>query len=227
MRPFLTAAILVCLSSLQIAGQTIDAEVEIADGGIQLEAPIECEVGELVRLDARNSNVDSVVWDILPKTSDFEVVDLRGFFSARNGGEFLILIAGAKGGKAFLYHQKITVNGECDKSFPPLSDLTLKVKSWVRNLLTDVPARDAKLKALADVFRRLSEGDINVNKILESTALANSAVIGKEDLKEWLPFLDRLGQELDSMGAKGELRTADQYRVAWRAISIGLAESAK
>ena len=83
--------------------------VDIAKSDINLDAPIECEVGELVRLDARESNVDSLVWEIIPKTTDFETVNRRAFFSARAPGEYLILIAGAKEGKAFLMHHKLRV----------------------------------------------------------------------------------------------------------------------
>ena len=89
-----------------------DVAVEV-DPGINVHAPMECEVGELVRFDARESEVDSLVWDIIPETEDFEIVDdgFRGFFSARAGGEYLLLIAGAKDGKAFLWHQSLRVRG--------------------------------------------------------------------------------------------------------------------
>ena len=226
MRPIIIAVILIAMTipstaGRPVVGQVIDAEVAIADeGGIILEAPIKCEVGELVRLDARKSDVDDLVWDIIPKTPDFEVVESkrRGFFSARMGGEYLILIGGAKNGKAFLYHQKITVKGE---PTPAPTGLVYKISQWVSQLPDDVPGKNAKLASMAGVFKKLGEGDIDVDKILEATALANSAVLG-DDLDAWVPFLDKLGSELDDMIDGDRLSTPEQYRATWLEIAKGL-----
>jgi len=190
--------------------------------GIQLKAPLTCDVGELVRFDARDSEVDSLVWDTIPATNDFEVVGLRAFFSARSGGEYRILIAGAKDGKAFLVHQKITVKGVA----ATLTGLTGKIDNWLGTVPKDMPGRKDKLLAMAGVFRKLSQGDIDTDKILESTALANSAILA-DTIASWAPFLDKLGTELDDMIDDRKLEDAGDYRKTWAEIARGLEINAK
>lgn len=111
----------------------IELVPRLATVGIVLAAPDICEVGELVRFDATSSDVDSLTWDILPPTPDFEVVDRRAFFSARNSGEWLVILAGAKNGQSFLSHKKIVVS--IKKSVPKLtSKPTGKFKQLVDRL---------------------------------------------------------------------------------------------
>ena len=205
---------------LPVITQAVDVEVE---PGIRLEAPKTCEIGELVRLDARGSNVTDLVWDILPKTIDFETVDgdKRAFFSARSSGEYLILIAGAKDGKAFLVHQKLIVNGVPAK----MSSTARKIGQWL-TLVQGVPDRNANLVAMAGVFRKLSEQPVDPDKMVEATALANSAVLG-DNLTGWIPFLDKLGTELDELVDEGKLDTVEQYQATWAAIAKALLDNVK
>ena len=196
-------------------------EIVTVDGGIELKAPLTCEVGELVRFDARESDVDALVWDIIPPTPDFEIVDKRGFFSARSGGEFLILIAGAKGGKAFLVHQRLTVTGAAI----PSTGLTRKVEDWLK-LVPESADKKAKLVGMAGVFRKLAEKPVSPEKMVEATALANSAVLG-DSVKTWVPFLEKLGTELDAMVAAKTLTTIEQYQTAWREIASAMEAAAR
>jgi hypothetical protein len=189
---------------------------------IQIKAPVDCEVGELVRIDARGSDVDSLAWNVLPATPDFEVVDdgFRAFFSARQGGKYLLIIAGAKDGKAFLHSQHLTV-----KSAPtPASGLTVKVRDWLKLLPPDVSEDDRKQKlmAMAGVFRNIAEQPINVDEIQKSTALSNSAVLG-DSIKSWMPFLDKLGLAVDAM----TLETDEHYKTAWIEIADAFERNAK
>ncbi len=190
-----------------------------AKPGIQLKAPIKCEVGELIEFSAAGSNVDSLVWAIIPHTPDFKIVtnERIAFFSAREPGKsFRLVIAGAKDGQAFLVHQVLTVKGVS----VPASGLAAKVSDWVREVSPD--DKDATLRAMARVFRRLAiDEDISVDEILQATAIANSAVLG-DDLESWTPFLDKLGNELDDMIDDGRLSTKEQYQRAWIDIADGL-----
>lgn len=97
--------------------------------GIVLTAPEQCEVGELVRIDATSSDVDSLTWDILPPTPDFEVINKRAFFSGRKKGEWLVVVAGAKGGQSFLSHMKITVG---EKTAGKWKELTNQLEKKTR-----------------------------------------------------------------------------------------------
>jgi hypothetical protein len=63
--------------------------------------------------------------------------------------------------------------------------------------------------------------EIDVDGILEATALANTAVLG-EDLEKWVPFLKSLEDELDAHIEAGGLKSREDYRDTWLAISKGL-----
>lgn len=193
--------------------------------GIYIDAPSVADVGELVRFDASKSNVEGMRWSIKPETPDFETIEQgrRAFFSAREhdaGRTFLITIAGAKGGAAFLQHHTIEIAGGGGGSNG--RSLTSRVRSWVSKV-PEYESRAEHVLAVSQVFRKLADAeDVDVGRMLESTATANSAVLG-DDLEKWLPFLETLGAELDRMVSEGELSTREQYRDAWLAIADGLA----
>lgn len=204
-----------------VAGQD---EAEPDGAGIVLRAPDDCEVGELVRFDAADSDVTGLTWQILPSTPDFEIIEdgRRAFFSARAesaGQSFLVIVAGAKDGKPFLTHHTIDVIGVAPDPGP--ETLSTVVRRWVRNV-DDYEGRKAHGLALSGVFRKLaSADDIAVDQILEATATANSAVLG-DHLDDWIPFLEPLGKELDKLTAEGKLSTRADYKAAWTAIADGI-----
>jgi hypothetical protein len=212
--------------ALPIAGQSfpIAGQDETLDGGIILRAPEKCEIGELIRLNATESNVDGLTWQILPSTPDFEIIEdgRRAFFSARAesaGQSFLVIIAGAKGGKPYLTHHTIEVIGEAPTPGP--ESLGTKVRGWVHGV-KEYENRKTHALALAGVFRKLAEaGDIKVEQMLEATATANSAVLG-EDLDKWLPLLEPIGKELDTLTAAGKLSTREEYKAVWLSIAEGI-----
>lgn len=201
-----------------IAGQ--DGE-PVDESGIVLRAQDEAEVGELVRFDATDSQVDNLTWQIIPYTEDFEVIEdgRRAFFSSRHGGSFLIIIAAAKDQKAYLRHHTIEVIGE--DPVPGPEGLTAKVRRWAKQV-KEYEGRKAHALALAGVFRKLAEADdIDVDKMLEATATANSAILG-DNLDDWLPLLEPLGEELDAI----ELETREQYKDVWLKIADGIEKAA-
>lgn len=207
--------------SFPIAGQE-EAEVP---GGLVIVAPDECEVGELVRIDASQSDVDHFTWQIIPATPDFEVIEdgERGLLSARiasAGQSFLIIISAAKklddgSVVSYLQHHTIDVLGEAPEPGP--ETIATKVRRWTR-AVEDYPKREAHALALAQVFRKLGTAeDITVDQILEATATANSAILG-EDLERWMPVLEPLGEELDVI----PLDTREQYKDIWLKIAEGI-----
>lgn len=210
--------------SFPIAGQ---AEVDEGafSGGLIIQAPDECEVGELVRIDATKSDVDHFTWQIIPATPDFEVIEdgRRGLLSARiasAGQSFLIIISAAKklddgSVVSYLQHHTIDVLGEAPEPGP--ENISTRVRRWTREV-EDYPKREAHALALAQVFRKLGTAeDITVDQILQATATANTAVLG-EDLERWMPFLKPLGEELDTI----ELETREQYKDVWLKIADGI-----
>jgi hypothetical protein len=216
---FCLALPITCNPGITPAVQAQEVEVEPV---FKVSIQDECEVGELVRMTAEG-DVEGIRWEIKPATPDFEVIEdgRRALFSARQGGEFLIIVAAAKDGKPFLYYQTLTVDGGVQT---PVSDLSRKVATWLKRLPKDTPK--AKIRQVAGVFRKLANSDTAVEKMLEATALANSAVIG-DDLDKWVPFLDGLGNELDAMVDAGNLKTREQYRSTWLEIAAALDKGAK
>lgn len=205
------------LPETRIAGQ--DSEPAAA-GKLVLTVQDTCEVGELVRMSTEGSDVDNVTWRIIPSTDDFEVIDGRAFFSAREPGEFLVIVAAAKGGKAFVEHRTIVAEGGYVAP-PGEKSLSAKVSQWAREIPEEERNSDRCL-AVANVFREVSKSDdIALDKFLEATALSNSAVLG-DSLEKWIPFFESLGDELDAMVEEGELVTREQYQKAWLDIAKGL-----
>lgn len=204
-------------NSFPIAGQD-----PVPADGIILKAPDICEIGELVRFDARDSTVN-LTWQILPATNDFEVVDQgkRAFFTSRIPGSYLVIIAGAKEDVPYLVHHTIVVEGDFE---PGPVTLAQKVSGWVAQV-EDYEGKDIKAAALADVFRSLAtKEEVSVDDMLEATAVANSAVLG-DDLEKWVPFLEALGNELDAYVEEGELDTRADYREIWLLIAKGIERS--
>lgn len=202
-------------NSFKIAGQ--DPEPTPA-AEIILRAPDVSEVGELVRLDARESTVDGMIWQILPYSEDFEVIEegRRAFFTSRSAGTYLFIIAGAKDGQAFLVHHTIIVDGGVDNS--DAGTLAAKIRAWLSKV-PDYEGKAAKAQAMSAVFSRLANDDgVDVDDLLQATATANAAVLGP-DLDKWIPFLDSLGSELDIYVENDELGTREQYREVWLLIS--------
>ncbi len=219
MKPVTTLLICLILTiSPLIWAQEIDEPTDAP--GLVLLAPDTCDIGQLVRLDARESRVDTITWAIIPETDDFEVVDggRRAFFSSRVGGEFLIILAGANGGVPFLMYQKLTVTGS-DRKAVNNPALTKMVSKWV-DMIPEYKGREAHVAAIAAVFRQPTEG-VDIDSILDATARAATAIVGK-DKSKWIPFMERLGNELDRMSDAGELNTREQYVVAWVQIARGI-----
>lgn len=195
-----------------------------------LKAPDTCEIGELVRLDVRDSQVEGIRWQVLPETPDFEVIEdgRRAFFSSRVPGPYLFMIAGAKGGQAYLIYHTVTVDGVVPGPGPNPVVIALdkKVVAWAKKV-ADYDGKKAHLAGMAGVFTKMADNkDVKVEQILEATALANTAILGAK-LDAWVPFLDALGTELDSLVSSGGLTTPEQYRTVWLDIAKGLEQAAQ
>lgn len=204
-------------NSFHIAGQ--DPEPTPA-ADLKLRAPDVSEVGELVRLDARESTVDGIIWQILPFSEDFEVIEngRRAFFTSRVPGTYLFVIAGAKDGQAYLIHHTIIVDGGVDTGEVTLSS---KIRAWLSKV-PDYEGKAAKAKAISGVFRKLATDEgVDVKELLQATATANAAVLGG-DLEKWIPFLEALGAELDIYVENDQLGTREQYKEIWLLISNGI-----
>ena len=187
--------------------------------GIVLRAVNSAVVGELIVLDASNSLVDDLIWKVVPETQDFQVFEdgKRAALSSRHEENYLVTIAGAKAGKAFLVQQVIPIfpNGPTPNGAP--------VTDKIKKLVFRIPSYEGKeehAKGLARIFRETAEST-STESMLEATAVANTAFLG-DRLEEWKPLLTELKKEFDARLAAGELETPEQYRTLWFQIADGL-----
>jgi hypothetical protein len=172
---------------------------------ISLKAPDSCEIGELVRLDASESDSETLIWEVIPETPDFEAVGKKAFFSSRRTGEYLFIIAGSEDNKPVLHTHKVYIQGK--------SDLAQQIRQW----LTRVRSEDGQEEArkLAQSFRFVAGSThVDLENFLETTSKSNRMVLG-ESLDAWKPFLDGLGRYLD----QNPPRTLERYRDTWNKIA--------
>ena len=201
----IAGALLILALCTSVIGQ------DVIVSGLKLAMPDECEVGELVRLDARTSEVDSIVWKIIPATDDMEIVDdgKRCFFSSRAPGVYTIILAGAKGGEAFLEHRTLTVAGGVEV---PVSDLTAKVKRWLYGV--GVADRSDKLRQMANVYRTMAASDTPLDEMMKATALGNRAVLG-DDFEPWVPFFEKQEKYFEQLESEGGFKDRASYNRSW------------
>jgi hypothetical protein len=193
---------------------------------IILKAPDKAKVGELDELDETESNADTFKWEDRTKTKNFIVIDggRRAIFTAEAGGEYVFVVAAAKGGKVDVVIHTIKVaGGPAD----PAADLESKVAEWVA-LVTSDTKRDDALK-LAQSFTSVSVAispGMTPDAIVEATKKSNRAALGN-NLDAWVPFLDGLGDELRALGSAGNLPDMEAHRVIWERIGEALKQCAE
>lgn len=189
---------------------------------IKLNAPDACVVGELVSLDASESTCEKLKWQVLRVDPALdECLDFRAFekiacFSARAESIWLVIISGvAEDGSPEMLTHKLVV-GNC--SGPATANLGSKIKTWSKLVVEE---REAAAK-LAQSFRAISNADIPAEKFLEATAKANKQALGSS-LQAWMPFLDKLGDYLDTHPPS----TTEEYQRVWVEIADGIERAFK
>lgn len=190
---------------------------------IVLKAPSSARVGELVRLDASASSADSFKWVLVPESVDFEVYaeGRKAVFSARENGEYLLVLAAAKGGSVDIKTVKITIKGPPE----PPSDKS-DVKSTVKFFLEQNPGSDEGRLKLADAFTRISEMGLGEPEAwIYETKRAIDEALGDEKPK-WEPFLRAIGKYMGELGADGVLSDAESHKRVWLDIAAALKEGA-
>ena len=190
---------------------------------IVLKAPSSARVGELVRLDASASSADSFKWVLVPESVDFEVYaeGKKAIFSAREKGEFLFVIAAARGGTVDIKTVKVVVKGEPE---PPAdeSDVKAHVKFW----LEVDPMPDDVRNKLADAFTRISEMGLSEPEAwIYETKRAIDEALGA-DKPKFEPFLRKLGKYMGELGASGQMSDAEGHKRVWLEIAAALREGA-
>ena len=95
-------------------------------------------------------------------------------------------------------------------------------------MVPDAETRDADIKSVASVFEqtaaKLAKGDVDIDNMLEATAIANVGVLG-DRLEDWKPFLTELGLELQMYIDNDQLETSEQFQEVWAKIASSLRQA--
>lgn len=188
---------------------------------VVLVAPSEVAPSQLVVLDASDSNADSITWSVVPATKDFLVIDggARAVFSAAKG-EYLFIVAAAKGGSVDVKTHKIQVTeGAPDHS------LKAKVAEWAEPIQS--PSKRDDLIRLSQSFQSIASavevGGLNPENILQATKTSNQAALGP-NAQYWQPLFTELTLYLNERAE--QLTDATSIAAEWRAISSALSDYA-
>lgn len=203
------------------AAQPLVGQVEEAvDAKVVIEAPSRGRVGELIRFDVSQSVADSVKWLLVPGSADFESYDdgRRAVFSARAPGDYMFIIAVAKGGSVDVITHTVKVEG------PPQKPESQSLADWVPYWLYPVQLPREEALRLAESFEDVAARITALSTpkgVIEATAEANRAALG-DSLDSWKPILVKIQSALANRARAGTLTTPEQHRETWREIAAGL-----
>lgn len=201
---------------------------------VVLLAPDTVKPGDLAVLDASSTEADSFAWQVVPDCgSNFMVIDdgRRAVFTSGKPGEYLFIIAVAKGGKVGTLAHKITVEGQAPTPSPappqPSDNIEAKVAQWCADVKSPT-LRDDALK-LSQSFASLSalietsakSTPMSAAEIVEATKVSNRSALGS-NYSHWEPFFTHLQSELVRLAADGKLADAEAHAKVWREIGVGL-----
>lgn len=204
----------------------VDVDVDVEDISLVVEAPTKVKIGDLVVLSVEKSNAVSFEWIVLPSTDNFLVIDegRRAVFSCGESGEFIFIVACAKGDDVRVKYHKLVVTG------PPKPEDG--IKSVIVALCDRVESqskRDDVLK-LAQSFSSVAAamaqgGNWTPVDIAKATKISNQDALG-ERLTDWNPFAEGLAKTLQQMNSEGKLVTTEDHIAVWRKIADALREYA-
>ena len=190
---------------------------------VQITAPAQAAVGDLVVLSVEDSDASSFTWQVVPPTKHFMVIDngRRAVFSSPTEGEYLFIVGAAKGDSVDLKTHKLVV-GTSVPSPTPAGDLSSKVSSLA--VSTKLAKADATVisASFLSVASAVSAGAMtDPADIVKATKSAVQAALGP-NAPAATPFLQGLQAELKAMANTGKLPDADAHAQAWREIAAAL-----
>jgi hypothetical protein len=199
----------------------------VPDGGahITLKAPVNAKIGQLVVLDVSESVASTFKWELRSKNTNFLVIDngKRAVFTAEVGGEYLFVVAAAKGDTIDVVIHTIKVAGGPAQ---PTEDVAAKVAQWCAKI--DYAQKRDDLLKLAQSFSSVSaiiSDQMTPADIVDATKKSNRDALGT-NIQNWVPFLEGLQAELKALSESGKLPDSASHQKMWRAIADGLKEYA-
>ena len=207
-------------------GENLDAAKLI------INAPIEAEIGELVRFDVSASCAKSFKWVLVPKSGDFEVYDggKRAVFSARKRGEYLFIVACAYENTVDIVTHTIRVGNPIPKpgDYPVVSkpEADAPFSRWLPYWCSLTVRTEAETRKLADSFdgvaANIAAGVYTTpEEIIKATGEANRQALG-DSLESWKMVLLSLQNEFKARADAGTLASPEQHADMWREVAAGL-----
>lgn len=199
---------------------------------VVINAPIEAEIGELVRFDVSASWAESFKWVLVPKSCDFEVYDdgQRAVFSARKAGEYMFIVACAYEGTVDVVTHTIRVGNPVPKpgDYPVVAkpEADAPFSAWLPYWCSLTVRTETETRKLADSFdgiaAKISAGVYTTpEEIIKATGEANRQALG-DSLEAWKMVLLSLQNEFKSRADAGTLASPEQHADMWREVAAGL-----
>ncbi len=232
------AAAAVCLLSLFL---TVDAGV--APPRAIITGPTGGQPGDILLLDASESEADYFVWGVEPELAEHTTImpieDGRKCIVATKPGSRTIFLSVSNAEGIDQIKWKVTVGdnpppgpgpgpGPPPEPDPPGPDdvYGLQRLAHTEALKVVSPNRAAEASRLAGGFEgvaaRISAGTLSKPQaILTALLRANNDALGAS-LPQWLNFGRTIAQRLQVLYESGEMRSLDDWAAALRAVSIGL-----
>lgn len=198
--------------------------------------------GDLLVLDASDSQADHLTWAVLPELPDGRqtilVVDSgRKAIIASVPGQYTVILAAATADGVVLKTHTVTVSGGGNTPDPiqpkpptPIIEdrfgLAPKVREWVQAV-----SDRSRQQQLSQAFRTAANRATTIGdlKKLESETRSNlsgdlvrEAIGGAANASNWLPLFEPMGTEISRLDREGQIRTLADYQQAWREIAEGL-----
>jgi len=187
-----------------------------------IDAPLKCKAGDLVVLSVEGSNAASFEWIVLPSTDNFLVIDegRRAVFSCGESGEFIFIVAAAKGDQVKVLYHKLVVAG------PPKP--TDGISSIVVALCDKIvsPTKRDDVMRLSQSFSSVAAamqqgGEWTAVDIAKATRMSNQDALG-ERLSDWNSFASGLAKALGQMNKDGKLVSTEDHINTWKEIASTL-----
>ena len=216
------------------AGAGIYGGIRITDGDTDAKVVVKAvetaKIGQLVILDASESQVSKFKWQVTPKTDNFAVIEdgKRAFFSGDKPGAYTFWIAGAKDNTVDLVSVTIVVEGVVPPE-PGPSGVEAKIRDWLKLVKSDTWVNEAN--AIASSFHSVSQ-QISANllktpeDVIKATAISNKASLGSAG-PAWQGFGEELRKYLNAESKAGRLADMPSHASLWANIGIALEKIAK
>lgn len=201
--------------------------VPVTDEVVEVDAPREVVVGEMVRLVAEGKLVK---WRCFPSNPDCEVYGEKGekyAISFREPGQFLIIFAVYYRGNLEIKHVDIVVKAP-DVVIPDPPDpddpvivpqpLTQNVLVWCNETNTDKVVCALLSKHFGLVAQEIKRGELTTpDEVISRTAELNSSL----DLASAEAVLAKIQAYLINASDTGSLNSMSSHALVWAAISEG------